>query len=134
MWREGGGETTLAQASVVPLLGDHNVRNAMAALALARALGPVDDAVRAALGAFRGLPFRMQPAGAVGGIAFVNDSKATTVDAVAAAVEGLPGTVMLGLGGPQQRARLHAATAVPGACPHRLHTRRSGAGDRGGIA
>ena len=99
VWRESGCETTLARTSDVPLLGDHNVRNAMAALALARALGPVDDAVRAALGAFRGLPFRMQPAGAVGGIAFVNDSKATTVDAVAAAVEGLPGTVMLGLGG-----------------------------------
>jgi UDP-N-acetylmuramoylalanine--D-glutamate ligase len=99
VWRDRGGEETLAAVSDVPLLGAHNVRNAMAALALARALGPVDDAVREALRAFRGLPFRMQPAGTIGGIAFVNDSKATTVDAVAAAVEGLPGSVMLALGG-----------------------------------
>jgi UDP-N-acetylmuramoylalanine--D-glutamate ligase len=99
VWREPGGEETLAHAADVPLLGAHNVRNAMAALALARALGPVDDGVRAALRRFRGLRFRMQPAGVIDGIAFVNDSKATTVDAVAAAVAGLPGTVMLGLGG-----------------------------------
>ena len=99
VWRERGAEEVLAEVAEVPLLGAHNVRNAMAALALVRALGPMNDAVRDALRGFQGLPFRMQPAGAIGGIQFVNDSKATTVDAVAAAVAGFPGTVMLGLGG-----------------------------------
>ena len=84
VWRERGGEETLARVNDVPLLGAHNVRNAMAALALARALGPVDDAVRSALRGFRGCPSACSRLATIGGIAFVNDSKATTVDAVAA--------------------------------------------------
>ncbi len=99
VWREPGFEEALAEVADVRLLGAHNVRNAMAALALARALGPVNAAMREALRHFHGLPFRMQLVGAIGGIQFVNDSKATTVDAVAAAVAGFPGNVMLGLGG-----------------------------------
>jgi UDP-N-acetylmuramoylalanine--D-glutamate ligase len=71
----------------------------MAALAIARALGPVDAPGREALRSFRALAYRMQPAGEIAGIRFVNDSKGTTVDAVRAGLEGLPGTLLLGLGG-----------------------------------
>jgi UDP-N-acetylmuramoylalanine--D-glutamate ligase len=99
VWCEAGRTEALCRAEDVPLLGAHNLRNAMAALAVARALGPVEGEVRAALRRFQGLRFRMQPAGEIGGIRFVNDSKGTTVDAVSAGVEGLPGTLLLGLGG-----------------------------------
>lgn len=99
VWHAPGGTEVLARVEDVPLLGAHNVRNALAALAIARALGPVDDAVREALRAFRSLPYRMQPAGEIRGIRFVNDSKGTTVDAVRAGVEGLDGTLLLALGG-----------------------------------
>jgi UDP-N-acetylmuramoylalanine--D-glutamate ligase len=99
VWCTPGGDEVLASVRDVPLLGAHNLRNAMAALAVARALGDVDDAVRAALRAFAPLPYRMQPAGTIAGIRFVNDSKGTTVDAVRAGVEGLPGPLLLALGG-----------------------------------
>lgn len=99
VWRSPAGDETLCRADDVPLLGGHNLRNAMAALAVARALGPVGEPVREALRRFRALPFRMQPEGSIAGIRFVNDSKGTTVDAVAAGLDGLPGTLLLGLGG-----------------------------------
>jgi UDP-N-acetylmuramoylalanine--D-glutamate ligase len=99
VWCEAGRSEVLCQTREVPLLGAHNLRNAMAALAVARVLGDVGADVRAALHRFQGLRFRMQPAGEIGGIRFVNDSKGTTVDAVAAGLEGLPGTLLLGLGG-----------------------------------
>jgi UDP-N-acetylmuramoylalanine--D-glutamate ligase len=97
--RTPAGDEFLAAVSDVPLLGAHNLSNAMAALAIARALGEVDDAVRAALRAFKPLAYRMQPAGDISGIHFVNDSKGTTVDAVRAGVEGLDGPLLLALGG-----------------------------------
>ena len=97
--RTPAGDEFLAAVADVPLLGAHNLRNAMAALAIARALGDVDDTVRAALRSFQPLAYRMQPAGQIAGIAFVNDSKGTTVDAVRAGVEGLTGPLLLALGG-----------------------------------
>ena len=99
VWLAGASAERLAGAADVPLLGAHNLRNAMAALAVARALGPVDEAVRAALREFQALRFRMQPLGEIAGIRFINDSKGTTVEAVRAGVEGLDGTLLLGLGG-----------------------------------
>jgi UDP-N-acetylmuramoylalanine--D-glutamate ligase len=100
VWCAGGAAAeVLARVEEVPLLGAHNLRNAMAALAVARVLGPVDGAVRRALAGFAPLPYRMQPAGEIAGIRFVNDSKGTTVDAVRAGVRGLPGPLLLGLGG-----------------------------------
>ncbi len=99
VWCTPGGHERLARVADVPLLGAHNVRNAMAALAVARVLGPVDAAVQAALRSFHALPYRMQPAGEIRAIRFVNDSKGTTVEAVRAGVEGLDGMLMLALGG-----------------------------------
>jgi len=99
VWCTPGGEEVLAAVHDVPLLGAHNLENAMAALAVTRALGDVDDRVRQALRDFQPLAYRMQPAGRIAGIEFVNDSKGTTVDAVRAGVLGLPGPLLLALGG-----------------------------------
>jgi len=99
VWRAAGEREVLAAVDDVPLLGAHNLHNAMAALAVVRCVGPLGPGTRAALRAFRALPYRMQPAGEIGGIHFVNDSKGTTVDAVCAGLRGLGGTLILGLGG-----------------------------------
>src|SRR5262249_4495397 len=98
-WRTPGAIERVATVAHGPLLRAHNVRKAPAALAVARSLGPVDANVRAALRAFHALPYRMQPAGEIRGIRFVNDSKGTTVDAVRAGIDGLDGTLLLALGG-----------------------------------
>jgi UDP-N-acetylmuramoylalanine--D-glutamate ligase len=65
-----------------PLLrGAHNRENASAATAAARAAGVGDEAIAEALATFAGVPHRLELVGAVDGVRFVNDSKATNVAA-----------------------------------------------------
>ncbi len=61
------------------LFGEHNVANAMAAAAAALAMGIDRDAVREGLRSFAGVPHRLEQVAEVGGVRFVNDSKATNV-------------------------------------------------------
>jgi UDP-N-acetylmuramoylalanine--D-glutamate ligase len=70
-----------------PLMrGAHNRENAAAATAAARAARIDDAAIAEGLRSFAGVPHRLEPVGEVGGVHFVNDSKATNV---AAAVRAL---------------------------------------------
>ncbi|MFQ5599857.1 MAG: UDP-N-acetylmuramoyl-L-alanine--D-glutamate ligase [Candidatus Krumholzibacteriia bacterium] len=119
VWRTPRTRRVLASLDDVPLLGAHNRLNVMAALAILNGLGLWGDAARQALRGFRGLEFRLQPCGEVAGIRFVNDGKATTVEAVRAGVRGLEGPLLLGLGGRNKgldfrslRADLQAVRAV----------------------
>ena len=99
VWRQGAARETLAAVADVPLLGEHNVRNAMAALAVVRGLGLWNAAAREGLRRFAGLEYRMQPCGEIAGVRIVNDAKSTTVESVRAAVRGVDGPVLLALGG-----------------------------------
>ena len=79
----------LMPADALGVRGLHNAMNALAALALARAVGcPLAPALRA-LQAFRGEPHRTQTVATVGGVEYVDDSKGTNVGATVAALEGL---------------------------------------------
>ncbi|SPE36917.1 UDP-N-acetylmuramoylalanine--D-glutamate ligase [Burkholderiales bacterium] len=69
--------------------GTHNAMNALAALALYRAVGgPLASALRA-LGEFRGAPHRTETVARIGGVEYVDDSKGTNVGATVAALRGL---------------------------------------------
>jgi UDP-N-acetylmuramoylalanine--D-glutamate ligase len=81
------------------LRGQHNLENAVAAAAVARAAGVDDGAVNAALRAFDPPPHRLQPVAAAGGVEWVNDSKATNPDAVMKALTAFDHGVHLILGG-----------------------------------
>jgi UDP-N-acetylmuramoylalanine--D-glutamate ligase len=72
------GEPLLA-VSELGLFGEHNVANAMAAAAAALAMGIDRDAVRDGLRSFAGVPHRLEQVAELGGVRFVNDSKATNV-------------------------------------------------------
>jgi UDP-N-acetylmuramoylalanine--D-glutamate ligase len=61
------------------LFGEHNVANAMAAAAAALSMGIERDAVREGLRSFAGVPHRLEQVAEIGGVRFVNDSKATNV-------------------------------------------------------
>ena len=63
------------------LKGAHNWQNACMAYGAARALGVSVTEIEKGMRSFPGLVHRMQEAGRVGGVAFVNDSKATNADA-----------------------------------------------------
>jgi UDP-N-acetylmuramoylalanine--D-glutamate ligase len=68
------------------LPGAHNAQNAAAAVAIASHLGVSRAALVRGLGSFTGLAHRQQRLGCVGGVLFVNDSKATNADAAARAL------------------------------------------------
>jgi UDP-N-acetylmuramoylalanine--D-glutamate ligase len=69
----------LLPAAELGLRGPHNLRNAMAAAAAVLARGMDLDAVREGLRTFRGVPHRLEEVATVGGVLYVNDSKATNV-------------------------------------------------------
>jgi UDP-N-acetylmuramoylalanine--D-glutamate ligase len=80
----GGGE--LASATEVRPAGPHNVANALAAAALARAHGVDPAAVGAGLRAFVPDPHRNEPVADVAGVRYVDDSKATNPHAALASL------------------------------------------------
>ncbi|MGV6848212.1 MAG: UDP-N-acetylmuramoyl-L-alanine--D-glutamate ligase [Marinibacterium sp.] len=80
-WRKGRQVASIDLRNVAGLPGAHNHQNACAAFGVARALGLAPRAIEAGLGSYPGLPHRSQVIATSGGVTFVNDSKATNVDA-----------------------------------------------------
>ncbi len=97
-WLARGGELLLP-ASSLTLVGRHNALNALAALALVSTVARIDRHVLDALRSFRGLPHRMERVAESRGILFIDDSKATTVVATQAALDGVGRPAVLICGG-----------------------------------
>jgi UDP-N-acetylmuramoylalanine--D-glutamate ligase len=94
-----GGEPLLRRGEL-PLLGDHNVANALAAALAASRLGVPTTAIARALRNASALPHRHQVVAEAGGVRWVDDSKGTNIGATAAGLAGYaPGTIHLILGG-----------------------------------
>jgi UDP-N-acetylmuramoylalanine--D-glutamate ligase len=89
-WLAQGG-TRLIATGEMRLAGLHNAANALAALALCRALGLPLEPLLQALRAFEGLPHRVQLVGEANGVRFYDDSKGTNVGSTVAALAGLAG-------------------------------------------
>ncbi len=79
--------------------GAHNRENAAAATAVARALDLDERAIAAALREFAGVPHRLEQVRELGGVRFVNDSKATNVAAALRGLAAYPDPLHLILGG-----------------------------------
>jgi UDP-N-acetylmuramoylalanine--D-glutamate ligase len=91
--RAFGGRVVLAPVGDVRPAAPHNVANALAAAALARAYGVDAAAVGAGLRAFEPEPHRITRVAEVGGVAYVDDSKATNPHAAAASLAAYPSVV-----------------------------------------
>ena len=96
-WR--GGTETLLPASELRLRGAHNHANVCAALAATLPLEIAPATLRAVLREYRGLEHRLEPAGIVEGVEFVNDSKATNLDSLGVALASFEQPVVLIAGG-----------------------------------
>ena len=81
------------------LKGKHNQYNSMAASMAATAVDIRKEKIREALQTFESLEHRMEPAGTVRGVEFINDSKATNVNSTWFALESMTKPVILILGG-----------------------------------
>ncbi|WBO85274.1 UDP-N-acetylmuramoyl-L-alanine--D-glutamate ligase [Hymenobacter yonginensis] len=72
-----------------PLIGQHNRQNMLAAVLCARLAGLEKPQIEASLGTFHNADHRLQPVGEVQGVRFINDSKATNVEAAWYALDGI---------------------------------------------
>ena len=89
-WRRGKQVASIDLRDVGGLPGAHNHQNACAAYAAVRALGVGPKVIEAAFHSFAGLPHRSQTVAEKAGVRFVNDSKATNVDAAGKALQAFP--------------------------------------------
>ncbi|MBI3382309.1 MAG: UDP-N-acetylmuramoyl-L-alanine--D-glutamate ligase [Aquabacterium sp.] len=94
----------LMPADALRIRGRHNASNALAALALATAIGCPLAPMLHGLRDYRGEPHRVEHVATVGGIDAIDDSKGTNVGATVAALQGLgadmsPGKLVVILGG-----------------------------------
>ncbi len=93
------GEQLLLAVADVAMVGAHNLANALAALAAGELIGLDMSSMLQVLNEFPGLPHRMQLVANIGGVRFINDSKATNVGAAIASIESIDGLVVLIAGG-----------------------------------
>lgn len=101
LWKQGRHEPVLAGEEFLKssFRGSHNIYNALAAVAAADALGISREAVRIALGGFCGVEHRQEFVRTLEGVDWVNDSKATNINALLQALIAVPGRIVLIAGG-----------------------------------
>ena len=113
----------MVPTAAVELSGRHMLDNVTAAVAVSWAAGVSPEAMTQALRGFRGLEHVMEPVGRIGGVSFVNDSKATNVEAARRSIESFADGVVAIIGGkfkggdlrelvPALRARARAVIAI----------------------
>jgi UDP-N-acetylmuramoylalanine--D-glutamate ligase len=106
------GRSALMSRKEFPLLGDHNVANALAASLAVQAAGAPAAKIAEGLTTFRSLPHRMEPVREVDGVLWVNDSKATNIASTAVALEAMDRPYVLLLGG-RHKGEPYSALAAP---------------------
>ena len=99
MLRQQGTDTPLLDTAAVALPGRHNRYNAMAVALIATALNVPHGALRTGLRTFAGVPHRLESVRTHRDVRYVNDSKATNVEAVGYALESFDAPIVLIAGG-----------------------------------
>lgn len=114
--------------SGIPLKGEHNVENVLAAACAACLAGVLPEVIRRAVENFKAVEHRLEYVATLNGVEFYNDSKATNVDATAKAIAAFPSGIHLILGGKDKnsdysqlsqllRARVRAVYTIGSAAP-----------------
>ena len=107
---DAGGETqTVLAAVTLPMAGEHNVRNALAAIAVGRELGATEKAIRKGLAEFGGVRRRFTFTGAGGGVQVVDDYGHHPVEiaAVLKAARAVTNGRVIAVVQPHRYSRLH---------------------------
>jgi len=97
--RDGKREERLMKSAEIPLPGLHNRENVMAAALIGSVLGVAPRSMQASIRSFSGLEHRLEKILTLRGVDFINDSKATTVDATIKALQSFDRRTILILGG-----------------------------------
>jgi len=96
---KGAATESVIPLSEIPLKGEHNVENVLAAVCAARLAQAPVDAIRRAVASFKAVEHRLEYVATLNGVEFYNDSKATNVDATAKAIAAFSSGIHLILGG-----------------------------------
>ncbi|MES2969799.1 MAG: UDP-N-acetylmuramate--L-alanine ligase [Pseudomonadota bacterium] len=111
---QGEGQGGVIEGCTLPMPGDHNVSNALAAIAVARHLGMKKDEIRQALAAFGGVNRRFTKVAEVNGVTIIDDyghhpvEIAAVLRAARQAVAGNPGARVIAVHQPHRYTRLHS--------------------------
>jgi len=97
--REGGQSAPILPLSSVRLPGRHLLGDVLAATAVGCVAGVPPAAMRRAVEGFAGLPHALERVAEIGGVTFINDSKATNIASARRALESFPGGVVAIMGG-----------------------------------
>ena len=97
--RRAGVTTRLVPVALVRVPGRHILSDVVAASAISRTAGTSAEAMAMAVAGFAGLEHAMELAGAVGGVRFVNDSKATNVESARRSIESVAAGLVVIMGG-----------------------------------
>jgi len=100
---ERGQTRSVMPVSDIPLFGEHNVLNVLAALALGHATGVQPQNMAGAVREFHAVHHRLEPVLDADGVLWVNDSKATNVDAAVKALRAFPEREIVWIGGGQTK-------------------------------
>ena len=93
--RTDEGERTLVPLASIRLLGRHLIADVLAASAVASIAGVDAEAMTNAVENFRGLEHALEPVAEFGGVMFVNDSKATNIEAARRAIESFDSLIVI---------------------------------------
>jgi UDP-N-acetylmuramoylalanine--D-glutamate ligase len=99
VFRRDRQETVLLRRDDIHLRGEHNVENVLAAAGAAFLAGADPAAISAGVRSFPGVEHRLEFVAEIAGVSFVNDSKATNVDAALKALAAFSGRLLVILGG-----------------------------------
>lgn len=91
--------TELISTANSPLIGEHNRQNVLAAVLAARVAGVSATAIEQALGSFRNADHRLQLVRKLADVEYINDSKATNVEAAWYALDGIKSPIVWIAGG-----------------------------------
>ncbi|MGH9410208.1 MAG: UDP-N-acetylmuramoyl-L-alanine--D-glutamate ligase [Vicinamibacterales bacterium] len=97
--RSASGEQALVPLASIKLLGRHLLADVLAAAAVASLAGVDQAAMTRAVETFTGLEHALEPVATIGGVRFVNDSKATNVEAALRAIQSVENGLVVILGG-----------------------------------
>ena len=99
VWQWKGARRVICDADQILIPGPHNLENALAATAMACAMGVPAPVIRHTLMSFTGVEHRIEKVRVFQGVTYINDSKGTNVDSTIKAVQSMKAPTVILLGG-----------------------------------
>ena len=115
--RVAGETERICPVSELRLRGRHHMTNALVAALMARLLGAPAGAMAAAIAAYEPPAHHMEPAGEVGGVLFINDSKASNPDSAVADLQAMDRPYIAIVGGKDKGAEFTALGRLLASAP-----------------